>query len=134
MNTPESRQQRIVDAVKRKILKEPDLLAQQIGIPDGVVERSAKQERQDYWTVDPEVKNDAQKYMEQAAQVAQEGAKPGEPPEDTIQRASTIFAHRLYPARLDLIRSGPRSLSVKDQISFSDHMAELGPPTEEDWS
>jgi hypothetical protein len=129
----ESRQAGTVEAIKKKIKSEPPLLGEHIGLPSGVVKRSSKQERIDYWTTDPAVLADPETYLQQAAQAAMETAKEGEPPETTIMRASGIFVHSLYPARLDLIRSGARGLSVKDQIKFADQQAELGPPTPEEY-
>jgi hypothetical protein len=131
MDVPGSRQQAIIESIKKKIKQEPSMVAEHIGIPSGVVKRSAKQEREDYWTPDPNVMNNAQQFMEQAAQVAMQNAGPDEDPDTTLLRATGLFVHSLYPARLDLIRSGPRALSVKAQIEFADQMEKLGPPEPE---
>jgi hypothetical protein len=128
----ESRQQRIVEAVKRKIKSDPSRVAQHLGVPSGLVKKSKRQECLDYWTPDPNVLNNAEEVMKTAAETAFKTAKEGESPEDTIMRATGIFVHQLYPARMDLIRSGARGLSVKEQVAFSDEMEKLGPPGEEE--
>jgi hypothetical protein len=127
----ESRQQTIVDAVKRKIKSSPSLMAQHIGIPSGMKALSSQGEREAYWTPDPDVIANSQQYYEEVAQAALMSAKPEETPEAMLQRTKNLFALRMYPGRLDLIRSGSRGLSVDEQIKFSERMMELGPPEEE---
>lgn len=123
-----SRQQRITDAIVRKIKTEPVAMAAHIGIPHGVKAISSAEERKAYWTADPEVMANYEMYVNQSALAAHQNAKPDEDPSVTEQRARVIFANKLYPARMDLTRSGARGLSVAEQIKFADHMAELGPP------
>jgi hypothetical protein len=129
---PESRQKRVVEAIKKRIRSQPHLVAEHLGIPSGVEKVSSQREREIYWTPDPEVLRDHARFQDEAAAAAMTTAQEGEPYETTVERASALFAHRLYPARLNLIRSGPRSLSVTEQMKFSDDMERLGPPEPED--
>jgi uncharacterized protein (DUF1684 family) len=128
----ESRQQSVVEAIKKKIKSETPLLAQHIGIPSGVEKRSSQQERLDYWTPDPEVLRDPMRFQNEAAAAAMSTAREGEPVEMTARRTELFFVNRLYPARLNLIRSGARALSVKAQIDFADEQERLGPPEQEE--
>lgn len=126
----DSRQQRIVESVKRKIKHDPSLIAQHIGIPSGVKAISSQQERSAYWTPDPDVIADPQAAFDEVSEAVLMSAKPDDEPEATLARARALFALRLYPARMDLIRSGSRGLSVQEQIDFVNRMTELGPPNE----
>lgn len=128
----ESRQRGVIEAIKRKMKAEPTLMGEHIGIPSNVLPRSKNQDRIDWWTPDPDVLADPQTFLRQSAELAMATAKEGEPFEDTHLRATMIYANRLYPARLPLMRAGARGLSVKDQISFADEMSNLGPPDPEE--
>ena len=127
----DSRQQRIVESVKRKIKHDPSLIAQHIGIPSGTKAVSSEQERKMYWTADPEVVRDPDTYWDQALQASGAAGKAEETMEQAQERARMLFVHKLYPARMNLIRSGSRALSVQEQIDFANHMEELGPPNQE---
>lgn len=124
----ESRQRRVVDVLKRRIREDAPRIGANIGPPSGVVKRSSAQERLDYWTKDPSVVRDPETYWRQALEAAAASAQPDEPDEEALGRARLLFAHALYPARLNLIRSGHRGLDVDEQIRFADEQEKLGPP------
>lgn len=128
----ESRQRQIVDAIKKKAKSEPSLLAEHIGLPHGVQYRSPKQEQADWWTPDPDVIANQQAVMEEIANIAMTSVKEGEQPEDTLLRANIMYANKLYPARLPLMRSGARGMSAQAQLDFAEKMSSLGPPEESD--
>lgn len=126
---PESRQQRIVDSIKKKIKSEPSLVAEHLGAPPGVISVGRSKEREIYWTPDPEVMRDPQTFLDESAKAALATRQSeDEPIEQTLERASAFFAQRLYPQRLNVIRAGARSLSVNEQIKFAREMDKLGPP------
>ena len=152
-------QQRVQEHLKRKFQEDPMRTARYIGPSADTETLSSAAERRAWWTKEPSVERNAQEYLTKARMAAeaqkmpvaewkaQQVAVKGEPkevtaaraqkffdaelPEDTELRAHALFTDTmLYPARLDLMRSGARLFDTRAQQAYSDEMARLGPPPE----
>lgn len=96
------------------------------------VKYSPEDERKAFWQRDPAMTPEAEQglWLGMISQFMH--TDPMMPYTTAMQMAAPTVAQAVYPARLQLIRSGARKLSVEQQIAYAKKMERLGPPTEQD--
>jgi hypothetical protein len=92
----------------------------------GTTKYSPQDERKAFWQRNPDVDEQAI-WTGMLGEMMQDGTVTYE---EAIKIAAPHVAMLVYPARLPLIRSGDRKLSVREQIAFTNRMEKLGPPGE----